>query len=288
MDVVRVFNGLGNQMSQYAFYLAKRKKCPNSVCWIFFPDEWGGLQHNGYELDRLFKIERDPIKEKFLQRIYLYAQIEDWRGQFFRKFVHVIRENSEKDYDPQMLERGARVGWNFYYGGWHTEKYFKDIRNELLECYHFDERKLNTNSRKWNTLICNDEYSCSLHVRRGDFLSNAAFVGISTEDYYLRAINLIKGELEHVNFYVFSNDIEWSKRLFGSSNFSYIDCNTKQDSWQDMFLMTKCRHHINANSTFSWWGAWLSTYPKSITIVPSRFVNNKTCKDIYPENWIRI
>lgn len=288
MDVVRVFNGLGNQMSQYAFYLAKKKKNKRNVSWIFSPDEWGGIQHNGFELDRLFGIKRSRFRESILQRLYLYSRIEDWRGKLFQKYVHVVEENAEKDYDPQMLDRGAGIGVNFYYGGWHTEKYFKDIRNELLLLYHFDEKKLNPKSVEWMTTIRKDDYSCSLHVRRGDFLSNAAFKGIATDDYYLKAIDFIKQHNDKVNFYVFSNDIEWCKKTFGMLNFYYIDCNTKEDSWQDMFLMKECRNHINANSTFSWWGAWLSTYPQAITIVPKKFVNTKDCKDIYPEKWMKL
>lgn len=78
------------------------------------------------------------------------------------------------------------------------------------------------------------------------------------------------------------------KRSLGGGSFCYVDCNKEAESWQDMFLMSQCRHHINANSTFSWWGAWLGQYADSITIVPKAFVSTMETKDIYPEKWIKL
>lgn len=78
------------------------------------------------------------------------------------------------------------------------------------------------------------------------------------------------------------------QRKTWKDGFCYIDCNSGNDSWQDMYLMSRCRNHINANSSFSWWGAWLSLHDNGITVCPQAFISTMKTKDIYPESWIKI
>ena len=141
--------------------------------------------------------------------------------------------------------------------------------------------------------ILSDDNSVSLHIRRGDYLSIPASSirqpgGIATIEYYKKAIEYMLSIKPQSTFYVFSNEIEWCKKVFDGLKMVFIDCNRKNYSWRDMYLMSICRHHIIANSTFSWWGAWLCKHKGSITICPERFIQKYETKDIYPENWIKI
>jgi len=156
-----------------------------------------------------------------------------------------------------------------------------------MKIFRFDENMLNATTKKWCDKILSDVNSCSLHVRRGDFLTDRKWADAISPDYYEKAIAIINKKAKS-NYYVFSNDIEWCKKKFGNDGFYYIDCNRGIDSWQDMFLMSRCRNHINANSSFSWWGAWLCPYKNSIIIVPEKFRADVNVKDVYPDKWIKI
>ena len=94
--------------------------------------------------------------------------------------------------------------------------------------------------------------------------------------------------MKNITFFVFSDDIEWVKNNLCLSNCEYVECNVGINSWQDMFLMSQCKHNIIANSSFSWWGAWLNRNTNKIVITPSRFINLEENSDIIPDTWIRI
>lgn len=286
MDVVIIFNGLGNQMSQYAFYKAKKIKSPNCQC-IF--DRKSKDNHNGYELDSIFNIRIENFKSKLLELIFYYYQHSKIGFILLCKFVTFIKEPANYDYNSEYLKKHRKFGLNFYYGGWHSEKYFLDIKEELTHIFKFNLNKINKKTHEWSHIIQKDPCSISMHIRRGDYIKHPTFNNISTEKYYDNAIKYFIEKFKSPHFYVFSNDIEWCKKKYTNTNlFSFIDCNTHKDSWNDMYLMSLCIHHINANSTFSWWGAWLSKTDNGITIVPPQFINNHKVKDIYPTRWIKI
>lgn len=288
MDVIRIFNGLGNQMSQYAFYYAKKKRHPWRTCFITNRTESENI-HNGYELERLFGIKRNALKDRVLYHIYdaIYKHVFGYRILFH--LAHECKEQSNYDFDSKKLEPSPKIGFTFFWGGWHSEKYFADYKHELCEnVFRFDETKLNTESKKWKEQIENDNNSCSLHIRRGDFLKDKKWADAITPDYYDNAIAYIKLLSAQTTFYVFSNDVEWCRQKFGEQGFNYIDCNKGIDSWQDMFLMSRCRNHINANSSFSWWASWLSPYEEGVIVCPKAFISTVETKDIYPDKWIKL
>ena len=256
MDVVIIFNGLGNQMSQYAFMLAKQKK--NRTIPLFRVDN--DCTHNGSELDVLFGVNYPKgLKKKILD--FLYESV-------------------------QMKRRKK------YWGGWHTEKYFVNMKDEIVSVFQFPEDN-EPEFQKWVQCIKVANNSVSLHVRRGDYVnipetSYYQFGGVATTEYYNRAIGEMKAKYPDCHFYVFSNDIAWCKENFGSNEFSYVDCNSGKKSWRDLYLMTLCKHHIIANSTFSWWGAWLSSQKDGVTLHPKWFIRDVETKDFYPETWKEI
>lgn len=293
MDIVQIFNGLGNQMSQYAFYLAK-KKCDSTTKCLYYADKHIN-QHNGFELERVFGIKDiekcNSVYGKILTpRLYSNSrkgkkrQIIDGVLNFFD--IVLLYENMCYDYEPRMLENsGHRIA--YFNGGWHSYKYFISIREQLLDVYSFDRNALN---EKTKTLVekLSAENSVSIHVRRGDFCKCEAFCGVCTPEYYEKAIEYIRKHVDNPQFYVLSDDFEWVRENMNEDCFHIIDWNSGADSWQDMFLMSQCKHNINANSTFSWWGAWLNKNENKIVVVPERFFNLGEAKDVYPESWIKI
>lgn len=130
MDIVRIFNGLGNQMSQYAFYYAKKKRHPWSTFFVTNRYERENV-HNGYELDRLFDIKSSKIKERFLYYIYesLFKPLFGYR--ILNHISCMIKEPSNYDYNGKLLEPSSKFCFSFYWGGWHSEKYFIEYKQEL-------------------------------------------------------------------------------------------------------------------------------------------------------------
>ena len=134
----------------------------------------------------------------------------------------------------------------------------------------------------------------SLHIRRGDYVSNNAtnkvhgFLGLK---YYEDAISVIASKVSNPYFFVFSDDIAWAKEnLELTNNVSFIDHNTGKNSYEDMRLMSLCQHHIIANSSFSWWGAWLGQNPNKIVLYPDRWfaTNDRDISTLCPPEWLRV
>lgn len=179
---------------------------------------------------------------------------------------------------------------NFFLGYWQTEKYFCHIEKEIQATFEFKRELLSPETARFLRRII-ETNSVSIHIRRGDYLSEinqGLYGGICTEMYYAKAITYICNKIDQPSFFVFSNEIDWVKNNVDIPNPTYIDFNNGADSWQDMFLMSQCKHNIIANSSFSWWGAWLNRNTNKIVITPSRFINLEEDSDIIPDTWIRI
>lgn len=138
-----------------------------------------------------------------------------------------------------------------------------------------------------------DTESVSIHFRRGDYVTNKSYLVLDLK-YYYNAVELIRSKLKNPNFYIFSDDIDWVKRNFKNklkSKITFQDCNLS--NIEDLMLMSNCKHNIIANSTFSWWGAWLNKNLDKIVIAPSKFFkddiyNTNLKSTYYPQNWIII
>ncbi|MEI6774572.1 MAG: alpha-1,2-fucosyltransferase [bacterium] len=157
---------------------------------------------------------------------------------------------------------------SYIQGYWANEKYFKDIedilRKEFMPKVPLDEnnRKILDNAKKTN--------SVSIHVRRGDLITNKrndSFIGLN---YYIDAINKIEDKVDHPTYYIFSDDIPWCKQNLSKylKNAYYVTGNSGVSAYKDLLLMSSCKHNVVANSTFSWWGSWLNENTKKISISP--------------------
>ena len=130
--------------------------------------------------------------------------------------------------------------------------------------------------------------SVSIHIRRGDYLKYP-FFQVCDPPYFKRAIEFIRSEVENPFFYVFSDDLEWSADFMKDTGADYqiVDHNRGKDSYKDMYLMTRCHHNIIANSSFSWWGAWLVDYRDKIVVRPNGWIRGYE-KDTCPAEWVRV
>lgn len=288
MDIVVIFNGLGNQMSQYAFYLAKKEW--DSKCLMIFDDK-GVNNHNGYELEKLFGI-RIPNNRKAaivgrlfqLKKVRVVSRLLELLG------IRVIKEDGNYIYRPELVE-DKRCGINFYWGGWPSEKHFKNIEEKVRRSFVFPEQT-DKDFLKWKNEIDRTQNSVSIHIRRGDYLKKTndmyQFGGVANMEYFKKAMDYVNNHVYYPVYYIFSDDLVWCRENFQGEQYRFVDCNRGENSWRDMYLMSLCRHHINSNSTFSWWGAWLSNFEDSITICPKEYIRGLNTPDVYPESWIKM
>ena len=283
-EIVFLQGGLGNQMFQYAFYLAKKHTNMDAVY------DTGLLrlyrQHNGYELEHLFDI---TSKVSLINLLLLWLlKKKKFISKVLKPWMSLLTDSIPSMFVPSYLN--LHKGLTFYYGYWQTEKYFFDVKDEILKTFSFDKSLLSKQSILFMNQIKRTN-SVAVHVRRGDYLNKnnkKVYGGICTIVYYEKAIQKILDLIDSPTFFIFSNEIEWVEKNMYIPNAVYVCCNHKSDSWQDMFLMSQCKHNIIANSSFSLWGAWLNQNSKKIVISPSKFMNLGSSIDLVPETWIKI
>jgi len=176
-------------------------------------------------------------------------------------------------------------------GYWQSEKYFQDAEPIIREDFTFKIPMASRNEQIAEKIA--QANAISLHVRRGDYVNNPhtkATHGICSPDYYRDAIGYMAKQIENPHFFIFSDDMPWVRSQM-KLDFPcyYIEHNSGAESYNDMRLMSMCQHHIIANSSFSWWGAWLNPYPNKIVIAPRKwFANNSDTDDLIPPGWIRL
>lgn len=282
MIIVRIIGGLGNQMFQYALYRSLKETGKNVKMDISeFPNY--GL-HNGYELANVFTIEENLASTEEIESLSDKAQglnSKLRRKIMGRKNTHYIQE--EFKFIPEVLNMD-----DVYLDGyWQSEKYFIDHEAVIRNNFTFTNELDDTN-RKMVEQMCNTN-SVSIHVRRGDYVTDSVAAkihgGITTLAYYNKAIEIIKAKVENPVFFVFSDDINWVKENMKLTNSQYIDWNKGSDSYKDMQLMSTCKHNIIANSSFSWWGAYLNNNPSKIVVAPNKWFNTKQAEDVIPAYW---
>lgn len=171
------------------------------------------------------------------------------------------------------------------FGHFQSEKYFINHKNELLDLFEIDEKTKTNLLEKYGEIINQD--TCSIHVRRGDYLGLPNYHPVQPISYYENAIKII-GEEKH--FVIFSDDIQWCKE-----NFNFLKSKTfilGNMDYEDLYLMSMCNHNIIANSSFSWWGAWLNKNENKQVIIPSKWfgISNShlNTNDLFCDKWIKL
>lgn len=299
MIIVRLLGGLGNQMFQYATarHLSIIKKTKLKFDLSAFEKNiyaenatWRDFQLSVFKLKAEIASKQEienvknahpPFIEKlkyrlFSQNIPAYRKPEQFEKQLFK-------------FDTTLLSAPKNA---YLTGYWQTPLYFNAIRSVLLKEFEFREIPVKDNYPFIDSI--KKQNSVSIHIRRGDYISNPEYLkihGLCTIDYYQRAIEYICKKVDNPTFYIFSDDMEWVKQNIQFVNNCVYVTNTpdKKDHFE-MYLMSLCKHNIIANSSFSWWGAWLNQNNPSIVIAPKQWMGDPAIdtKDLIPSEWVRI
>lgn len=292
--ITKLLGGLGNQMFQYAAGLALARSNRLPLC-IDVSALRAYKFHQGYQFETIFSGTFNQASRWELFRMLGLGKSKVTHGS-----ISVYPEWQPNDH-TRWIRQSTHNFWPgfrdldracYLAGYWQSPKYFADVESELRAAFSFREPLAGPNLEVAARIA--EGNSVSLHIRRGDYISNLSsnrFHGICDWDYYERSIELIQRRLPDAHFFAFSDEPEAVKSYFSKDErIEVIDINSGITSYRDMQLMTACRHHVIANSTFSWWAAWLAGYPEKIVIAPSNWFagSKETVVDIYEPSWIRI
>lgn len=296
MKFVAISGGLGNQMFNYAFCVSLRAKGKKAVLFAPFLNRSKAYGHQGNELKKLFNIKSYQGFASVVigTLLVIYSHLLRFipvksRCKFYKLIgIQVISVPENFLYYSEVFL--FKHNNELFRGTWQSEKFFSGAAEKIREAFTFNESLLSEQTIKIRNQIT-IENSVSVHIRRGDYLSDQyrnGFASACTPEYYNSAINNIKNMVDTPHFYIFTDDREWVSENFKYNNSTVIDHNNGKDSWQDMYLMSQCGHNIIANSSFSWWGAWLNENKGKIVIAPKRWWSSFEKDDVVPESWIRL
>jgi hypothetical protein len=288
MIITKITSGLGNQLFQYAVAKSLSLKCNTT---LFFDLSY---YKTSYKTDsvRNFKLHHFNIDHKILNDsplVYFSKATKLFPGRTFKPLFLLLKEK-HFHFDAAVLQ--AKAACITLDGFWQSEKYFINatevIRKELI----FTTPK-NARLDHYKSEINNSQNAVSIHIRRGDYVSHPEFsksFGFIGLEYYVEAINYIKSKIDNPTFFVFSDDKEWVIKNFPlSDDYIFVENTGDECDVKDLQLMSLCKHHVIANSSFSWWGAWLNDKDDKIVVSPKSWYKNKpdwNTKDLLPASWI--
>ena len=288
MLIVKINGGLGNQMFQFAFY--QYLKINNKEVYLDLSDFKVHNHHQGFELGKIFNLNFEEVPLTISKK-YGYNQsgiVYRTLNKYFN--TRLTKPTDFYEFDGVSLITKDQINQDIYFTGfWQNYYYINSLDEELLRSnFKFKNRITGSRNTQLIDFIKNKE-SVSVHVRRGDYINNDNFQGICDEVYYHNSIDVISNQYKNAIFVVFSDDIEWCKNIFNNNKkFIFVDWNKGSDSYFDMQLMSQCKHNIIANSTFSWWGAWLNSNPYKTVIMPKKWDNTQEKNNLIGNNWITI
>lgn len=269
MIIIQAAGGLGNQLQQYALYrkfVRLGKEARLDITWFLSKEQRGKvLAERELELNYFDRLIYETCTAE--EKADLIGK-EGFSGKLKRKLmpgsIHWFHES--KMYHPEIFEFE-----DMYLSGYFAcEKYYADILYDLREKIQFPPSENPLNQKMAEEM--QDRNSVSVHIRRGDYLdpeNKAMFGNICTDAYYRKAVEVMRSYMPDVHFYIFSDDIPYVKEKFKGKSFTVVDINHGRDSFYDMQLMSRCKHHICANSTFSFWGARLNPDENKVMIRPT-------------------
>jgi len=292
MIVSHILGGIGNQMFQYA--AGRSLAIYLNDCYTLDLNDFDRYTlHHGYELKRVFDVPAEPTSPDELQSVLGFRRLSLIKKILRRRQFSILRGRKfivepYFNFWPKFFSLNSS---SYLYGYWQSEKYFKLIEKVIRDDFSFKPPLTEK-----NLLIANQidqTNAISLHIRRGDYLTDVKtnrIMSVCDISYYERAISYMAAKVSNPVFYVFSDDMDWVKQSISITYPAvYVDHNRGEDSYVDMQLMSLCKHHIIANSSFSWWGAWLNPSAKKIVVAPSMwFKNGNNDSDLIPEGWVRL
>ncbi len=307
MNIIRMSGGLGNQMFQYALYM--------KLCSLGKEVKFDDI--NEYRSDdtrpimlALFGIDYpratwDEIIEFTDGSMKILKRIE--RKIFGRRAIEYYENGF---YDPQVLQFDSM----YLRGNFQSEKYFEDIKDEVRALYQFpDLEELHLPEKLYkSTKTCLDAIESTeavgIHMYRSDSrLDEELYEGICTEKYYEGAVRFVQEKYPDAVFYVFSNEPKWVRGWVEylienqlhenmdreqiralEERFVMVEANTEHTGYLDMMLMSKCKHNVISNSSFSWWASWLNANPDKLVVAPDKWVNDRESSDVYTKGMVLV
>jgi hypothetical protein len=257
MLISKLCGGMGNQMFQYAAALTQSLRLQ-----VELQLDASGVGRHTYQLGQWSGVNSTVAK--------------------------TTKTTTVSEADTSYHSLGEIVDGDVIQGYWQSEKYFGSIRKLLLRNF-VPFPKTDGRFYEFHNQILHDENSVAVHIRRGDYTKPGTkeYHGLLGLDYYERALLYLKGVVEHPSVYMFTDDPGWVQVNYRLSNFQYVDVHQEASN---IFLMSQCRHHIIANSSFSWWGAWLGEVNNHIVVAPERWFDQgpKDTQDIVPDWWVKL
>jgi len=302
MIIVRLIGGLGNQMFQYA--TARRLAEKHSTIVKLDVSEFETYKLHRYSL-HCFHISENLATRNEVKHIlgsaslFLMADSNSKLRSSIRKgfkklsldkvWSNRILVEKSVEFNSQILNAPNNILLDGY---WQSEKYFLDIKDILYREFYIKYRQADENQRLANSIQSTN--SVSLHVRRGDYVKDIKanqVHGTCTEEYYSKSIAYISNYINDLHFFVFSDEPNWARNNLKIGHpFTIVDCNDASRNYEDLRLMSMCKHNITANSSFSWWGAWLNSNPGKIVCAPKSWFSTPaySCTDLVPQSWVRL
>ena len=271
--VVNLIGGVGNQLFQYALGYAISKKADLEL--MVDISAYEKYKVRNYELDKFgFDIK--------------IAQLQDYidlkKRHLFKKTYY---KEKKKTFNPSVLNIKKSA---YLRGFWQSESYFYDYKDEIVQLFQFRDK----NFIKNHTLLedIQNSNAVSINIRLGDYVTNEVNKRVHfvcKKEYYTNALKYIVKKVESPKFFVFSDDLIGSKEFLPDGH-DYVFADTA--NWQeDMYFMSQAKHNIVANSSFSWWAAWLNQNANKIVVAPSKWFTDEAKindKDFVPKSWVKV
>lgn len=289
MVIATITSGLGNQLFQYALARQLSQMRNSSLLFDlrFYKSEYSRETNRSFKLNR-FNIAFSEINRPIEFGIKLTKLFP---RQNLNPLFLTLKE-PHYHFDPSVLE--AKASFLNLKGYWHSEKYFKSAEKVIREELRFSNL-VGANFDFYKNEICRSEYPVSVHIRRGDYVNHPEFsktFGFIGLEYYEKAMQLIHAKFSNCRFFIFTDDKPWVQENFKNKrDLTFVDNMGFDADLDDLHLMKLCKHNIIANSSFSWWGAWLNDNPGKLVIAPERWFKNQPTwdtKDLLPNSWLKI
>jgi hypothetical protein len=280
--------GLGNQMFEYAaaYALSQRNNVPFSLDMSYM-DVFGHKSWcRPYELSVFALHNAATFTHDKRLAVRILPRLRAWCS---KKGILTL---GRYVFDVEQLDQAPNCKSLILFDYFANAHLFESYREKLLQAFTFAQKPNEANAILLKEIASTN--AVAVHIRRGDYLNNAnANVFYHpTVEWYRRAMGQIEQQVKAPHYYFFSDDSAWMKEQFADiPNATFVDINHGRDAYNDMRLMSACKHNIIANSTFSWWAAWLNSNPQKIVIAPARYYMNEEGNRNYlsrmiPDNWI--
>ncbi|MFH1677734.1 MAG: alpha-1,2-fucosyltransferase [Patescibacteria group bacterium] len=299
MVIIKLMGGLGNQMFQYA--MGRQVAKQNNIELKLDTSSFKIINNNTprhYSLN-VFNIKENFINQYGIKKIAKHSNLINkiiskiyYLRQKFSLIKIKINQNyiTEKafNFDPEILKLKDDI---YLDGYWQSEKYFKDIEDIIRK--EFTLKNVFSEEAEKIAEEITAVNSVSLHIRRGDYINNEKtqkYHGSCSLNYYYQAVKKISRKINNPVFFIFSDDIEWVKNNLKLKYPIKFVSGYNIKNYEELILMSKCKHNIIANSSFSWWGAWLNNNLNKIVVAPKKWFNDLSINinNLIPESWTKI